>query len=283
MGGIKDLVPERKVRLSFTRKDYLHEVDVEEFREYFNKNLGKTIFEFDGNYYDIRTLNNRICLSMCLQCHKFMTDYCCGGQPYSIEEDREEYIKSILPSIIDSYPIYQKESLVESINDYGGFITSGGSFITNSEEDCIFSYTNEDGSKCCGLHKYALNNNIDVYSIKPIACSLFPLDILDLSDGSKFIFCCDDDIMFDRWEDTYYNHTNICTTPKVLSFIKEGKVGDSINKDFVYDEDAMRLFLNASYKPAYIEQKDILVKLFGEQCIKFISDKSEELFGKISE
>lgn len=43
-----------------------------------------------------------------------------------------------------------------------------------------------DGEEGCGIHKYALDNSIDPFVLKPIGCSLFPLGFSFIKSGDSY-------------------------------------------------------------------------------------------------
>lgn len=58
---------------------------------------------------------------------------------------------------------------------------------------CAWSFLDERGAILCGIHGYALENELDVFAIKPKLCFLFPLLVQDLADGTWMLTVLDDE------------------------------------------------------------------------------------------
>ncbi|MDO7486841.1 hypothetical protein Q5O89_15580 [Peribacillus frigoritolerans] len=123
---------------------------------------------------------------------------------------------------------------------------------------------------------------------------MYPLDMLDLTDGSKFVFGINEDTAIDvvktskglnlKSNNTGFSRWNsldlqfVCVNKKDRKHILETKEApNQLTKGSLPDN----VFLLDSYKPMYVQEKQALITLFGEDTYRFIMKKSEELFRDI--
>ena len=65
--------------------------------------------------------------------------------------------------------------------------------LAKREKRCTFSFVDERGAILCGIHGYALENNLDVHEVKPNLCFIFPMVVVDLMDDSFLLSVLDEE------------------------------------------------------------------------------------------
>ncbi|WP_178020986.1 hypothetical protein [uncultured Paenibacillus sp.] len=260
---------------------------------FLQNNYNKRVFEFKGNFFDLQSLNRLVNLD-CLNCHLAHTKLCCDGSPYPpLEEDVKRIVDrthEILKSELSNSK-YQEVS--EHIENSGGILNNVRSFITYCNK-CMFSIQlNDSGTYGCAIHSYALKNKLNYTSLKPTGCSMYPLDVLKLSDGNDFVFGIDTDTVteikyiegsdlieienenlgFSRWSqfDLDYICVNIAHRKNL---IKHGVTDSAVSKGSISED----IFIMHEYKPIYQQEKSLIIKLYGEETYDFLHSKSQELY-----
>ncbi len=114
---------------------------------------------------------------------------CCkyGDLGAPVSEEEEETIRNHLDKVA---PLLKKQNL----QLLRGGITEnykGNLHIAEVAENtpCPLSFTDDRGIILCSLHRYTLDNNLPLLSVKPLWCSLFPLIIKKNSSGGWLINC----------------------------------------------------------------------------------------------
>ncbi|TDK54748.1 DUF3109 family protein [Bacillus salipaludis] len=258
---------------------------------YIERNFNKTIFEYKGNLFDIKSLNRLVNLD-CLNCYYAHTRLCCEGSPYPpIKEDIKE-IEHIVDKIFrDTQSHEDYKQTKKHINNIG-LINQEGSFTSNCNKCIFFIRHDSAGNHVCAIHSFALKNNIDYTTLKPKGCMMYPIDMVDLTDGKRFIFGADEETVIDiiesedgsinmatdnkgfsRWNS--HDLQFICLNRKERKLILDTKRTQSIfGKSSLPDS----MFKLKDYIPAYMQEKNLLISLFGMDSYKFIEKKSNEIF-----
>ncbi len=189
----------------------------------------------------------------CLHCKLVHSTTCCeGGQPYSLEADNLNRLQTHAQAIIQKHldPTRQKEAQATGYME----TASSDSFsptIKGCDGDCFFLGKHGDQS-FCSIHRYALENKLSPWLLKPFSCSLFPLDIIQ--DGDKLLITAitPETASFSRWGKDYEHF--FCVN---IEKRKEAK----LNPQF---------FSLKSYKPAWTWSQELLELSFGKECIETI-------------
>lgn len=200
----------------------------------------------------------------CFNCQ----DPCCGDNPAVYEEQTRNFL-------IQNYEEYN------SMTKNGSFLQEFGyedgeiihcmkiepglvpeEFIDNEIEMCSCSYKPDNCSTLCSIHAIALNKGLgfkEIVDLKPLVCSLWPLEILVEDDMSLAYITLPDDF------------TN--------SFISEDfyKIA-CINKEFSSSALFRKMnpegFKSEEYKPFYLSYKETLIYGLGK---KFYNDLIKNL------
>lgn len=260
--------------------------------EYINSNLNKTIFEYNGNLYDIKSLNRLVNLD-CLNCHHAHTKLCCDGSPYPPLEEDKEKIHSNFELIMSQTMCEKDYIMIRNYIEENGLYNEYGSFNEYCGK-CIFSVKiNETGAYGCAIHSYAEKNNLDHTLIKPKGCMMYPLDVISFSDGSEFIFGTDEGTVtaitplndgsgyvtinddnkgFSRW--SQFDLEFICVNINYRkSIINSRQAPCDVSKGNLPDS----MFLLEGYRPIYEEEKKVIITLYGIEAYEFVKRKSIEL------
>ena len=102
---------------------------------------------------------------------------CCFRYVPHVKPAKMEKIVGCFPTVVN---------YTDSIREDDGFINvfeewDDGSYRidVNADEACIFTYMLPSGEKLCSLHSAAFDLQLSPVAIKPSACSLWPLILLD--------------------------------------------------------------------------------------------------------
>ncbi|MED4046606.1 hypothetical protein ABEY65_23035 [Priestia aryabhattai] len=264
------------------------------FNSYLKKNLNVTVFEFEGNLFDIRTLNRPVNLD-CMNCHLAHTKGCCDGSPYPPLEEDIDVVSNKINVILKEAQSRSDYLKAKTLIKEQGLLDNRGSFITNCGK-CIFSTKLSDSdTHVCSIHSYALNRDIDYTLLKPKGCMMYPLDSIVLSNGKHFIFGIDDESAtqivectneeekffriaeenkgFSRWNNNDLEY--ICVNKKHRQLIHETRKDQS---DFSKGTLPDNVFELKNYMPIYKQEKKLLTRLYGKEAYNFIESKSMEIF-----
>jgi Fe-S-cluster containining protein len=119
------------------------------------------INKINTNIFNIKYNSN------CLTCD-FCDDYCCS---HGVDIDIEN-VKRILKFKTELENISSTDWFFDNYNIDDEFPGKLFTRIKTKNNKCVFYNFKERG---CLIHKFCLENNIDVYYLKPITCSLFPI------------------------------------------------------------------------------------------------------------
>lgn len=65
--------------------------------------------------------------------------------------------------------------------------------LAKRKRRCTFSFLDDGGAIRCGIHGWALENGVDVHTVKPKLCFLFPLLVQDMQDGTSLLTVIDEE------------------------------------------------------------------------------------------
>lgn len=224
-------------------------------RQYIQQNLRKSIHFIEDHQLLIdENLMTPMNLD-CFHCHEVHGHNCCeGGQPYSMEgknlELFEEHAFSILKEFNrDNRYLYAKEK--------GIFEKTRGTnyypCIRIFQGNCLFLVELDD-QYLCAIHRYALNHEIDPYTLKPFSCSLFPLEMIQVDKNLLITALTRKTEPFSRWGN-YYRKNYSC-----------------INSSLLPKRYAMNYFLTENAKPAWLWAKDLLCAHLGTKTVEKIEN-----------
>ncbi len=129
---------------------------------------------------------------------------CCieGDDGAPLEEEEVKIIEDLLPIIWDDLT----EKSRELINKQGvSYIDSDGEPVTSivNGEECVFTYTDEQGQCKCAIEKAYREGKTDFY--KPISCHLYPVRLQK----------------YEEYTAVNYHHWSVCNCARKLG----GKLG----------------------------------------------------------
>ncbi len=113
----------------------------------------------------------------CFECTKLYQYGCCCGSPCNLGSRNRKNFDKHLINIEEAVRAYD-QGTYEKILSKGGFIASDGS-INACDGHCAL-LVEEEGVYKCIAHSYALKRDIPVYSICPLSCLMYPLEIIEL-------------------------------------------------------------------------------------------------------
>lgn len=249
-------VPKTKER---SAKKYFKKIDsLETYINFQGKNLPATV---DFNIF------TKLSNFDCFNCQ----DPCCGDNPVVFSKKTRDFLLenfkkydnlTKIPSILTNLGLSQEE-IIESMEKDPGLIPD--EFIENEINMCSCSYKPDNCSTLCSIHSIALEKKLsfkDIVELKPLVCSLWPLEILAEDDLSKVYITLPDDFTNNFISEDYYNIPciNLDFTSSPL-FRRENPAG----------------FIEENYKPFYIAYKDTLIYALGEKFYYDIVQKIQEV------
>ncbi len=102
---------------------------------------------------------------------------CCFRYVPHVKPAKMEKIVGCFPTVVN-----YTESIIEDdefINVFEEWEDGSYRIDANADEACIFTYLLPSGEKLCSLHSAAIDLQLSPVAIKPSACSLWPLILLD--------------------------------------------------------------------------------------------------------
>lgn len=102
---------------------------------------------------------------------------CCSCYVPHVKSAKLETIVGCFPAVVN-----YTDSIVEDdefINVFEEWEDGTHRIDANASEACIFTYLLPSGEKLCSLHSAAIDLQLSPVTIKPSACSLWPLILLD--------------------------------------------------------------------------------------------------------
>lgn len=203
----------------------------------------------------------------CFNCQ----DPCCGDNPVVFSKKTRDFLKknyerfnemTKLPAILEDFGLSQKD-IQESLTNDSGLIPD--EFIDNEINMCSCSYKPDNCSTLCSIHAIALENELSfqkIVNLKPLVCSLWPLEILVEDDMSKVYITLPDDFTNNFISEDYYNIAciNLDFTTSPL-FRRDNPLG----------------FNEENYIPFYEVYRDTLISTLGEKFYNDIVQKIQEV------
>ncbi|MEW9668406.1 DUF3109 family protein [Ammoniphilus sp. 3BR4] len=238
--------------LYFGTQDALSKKEAFHFKKYFKKNSFFTVGEFviDPAIFTKVNLD-------CMSCHLVHSSTCCeGGQPYSTDRESEKKLDKAAPFIIQQYldEKRQREARESGFKE----VTATGPLaptIKLCEGNCFF-YVKGDKESYCSIHRYALDHHMSPLELKPMSCSLFPLDVIQMDSELFITAITPETAVFSRWGYEYEEH--LCVNMKKREEISSPH------------------FSLKDYRPAWEWCMDLLKQTFGEELIDTISKIKEQ-------
>ncbi|MGL4254494.1 MAG: hypothetical protein ACRCU6_05065 [Fusobacteriaceae bacterium] len=203
----------------------------------------------------------------CFNCQ----DPCCGDNPVVFSDKTRDFLlenfekydnKTKIPSILENFGLSSKE-ITESIKNDPGLIPE--EFLENEIDMCSCSYKPDNCSTLCSIHGIALEKNMtfeQIIGLKPLVCSLWPLEILSEDDLSRVFITLPDDFTNNFITEDYYNIAciNLDFTSSPF-FRRSNPVG----------------FEEKNYVPFYLAYKDTIIFTLGENFYNDIVKKIQEV------
>lgn len=150
---------------------------LEELKGYLLKRK-MSMIEKDNQLFllDEAALKHEINLN-CFACTKLYRYGCCCGSPCNIgPRNRKVFDRHLLN--IEQEVKACDEKTYKKILDKGGFVASDGS-INECNGHCAL-LVEEEGIYKCIAHSYALKRDIPIYTLCPLSCLMYPLEIIEL-------------------------------------------------------------------------------------------------------
>lgn len=239
-------------------------------RKYFKQiDSVETFIEFEGREIKA-TVDFNIFTKLsnfdCFNCQ----DPCCGDNPVIFSDKTRKFIlenivkydgMTKIPSILGTAGLSLKQ-IEKSIESDPGLIPD--EFIGDWIDMCSCSYKPDNCSTLCSIHSIALEKNMtfkEIVKLKPLVCSLWPLEILTEDDLSRVYITLPDDFTNNFISENYYNIA-------------------CINLDFtsshLFRRDNPMGFESEKYIPFYKAYKDTLILALGEKFYNDIIRKIQE-------
>lgn len=240
--------------LYFGTQDELSKKEAFHFKKYCKRTA---LFSF-GRFIIDPAINTLVNLD-CMNCHQVHPMTCCeGGQPYSTDRASEERLKKAAPSIIGLY-LNEKQQEEAAERGYMEDYSAGplSPTIKLCEGNCFF-YVKGEQESYCSIHRYALDHHLSPLELKPMSCSLFPMDIIQMDSQLFFTAITPDTASFSRWGSEYEDH--LCINRK-----KREDAAMSAN-----------VFSLGDYRPAWQWCRDLLQQTFGNELIESILAINEQ-------
>lgn len=201
----------------------------------------------------------------CFHCQ----DDCCGDNPMIYEKKTRKFILDNLKEynnltknidILEEMGLETKE-IKDSIKK--DKCMAPEDFIECEIKNCTCSYKKDNATTLCSIHSIALNKNLDfkeIVDLKPLVCSLWPLEILVEDDMSVAYITLPDDFTNGFTAEDYYKiaciNYDLSTSPIFRRYNPEG-------------------FEEKDYKPFYKAYRDTLKYGLGERFYNDIMKKLE--------
>ncbi len=194
----------------------------------------------------------------CFNCQ----DNCCGGNPSIFEnhtrnfilKNYDEYnIKTKNNDILEEFGL-TKDEIITSIKEDEVIVPF--EFAEDEISNCSCSYKPNNSCILCSVHSIALEQQLspkDIIDLKPLICSLWPLEILVEDDDSKVYITLPDDF------------TNSFTRE---DFYKIACINFSYSESPIFKRINPEGFDEKDYTPIYDTYKDTLIYGLGEQFYK---------------
>lgn len=196
----------------------------------------------------------------CFACTKLYQYGCCCGSPCNLGPSSRKVFDKHLLNIEEEVKAYD-ERTYKKILAKGGFVASDGS-INECDGHCAL-LVEEEGVYKCVAHSYALKRDIPIYTLCPLSCLMYPLEIIELITNKQrkillLTAVVNEDFAhrFGRWGS--YNTLEVELR--------------CINKEAHND-----VFKEEDYKPVYKVNKGLLCHEFGSTFYKSLEEVLQNL------
>lgn len=241
--------------LYFGTQDELSKKEAFHFKKYSKR---ATFFPF-GRFVIDPAIFTEVNLD-CMNCHRVHSLTCCeGGQPYSTDRESEEKLKKAAPYIIHQY-LDENRQQEAAESGYMEEFAAGplSPAIKLCEGNCFF-YVKGEKESYCSIHRFALDHHLSPLELKPMSCSLFPLDIIQMDSKLFITAITPETASFSRWGYEYEEH---------LCINRKKREAAEISADY---------FSLVHYRPAWQWCRDLLQQTFGDGLIEGITELNREL------
>lgn len=137
----------------------------------------------------------------CWNCRSVHRETCCeGGQPYSVEKWQIPIIEREIPEISKRLTDEQvkKSLLKDGVWDERELAGT----IRMRHGNCLF-YQENNGRYGCAIHAYTEERGLDVHTLKPFSCQLYPIDLIDTGEHILLTAVTEETSSFSRWGTDY--------------------------------------------------------------------------------
>ena len=170
---------------------------------------------------------------------------CCGGYAPRISSKEKERIDTILPEIMERFPAVKE--LVEEEEGYYEWDEEYDRVLARPTEGwCIFMAKDptEFGFHACMLHIFCKEKGLDPFLYKPSACLMFPLVLMDVDEDENIMLVSkhSHEVSSVGEDDDGYLELTCCSPNRLAK------------------------------RPLYLEMKDTLVYMFGEEVWQKLRD-----------
>lgn len=151
--------------------------DLTDFKKYLGeRELG--VIEYKERMYlvDLENLKHKINLN-CFECTKKHQYGCCCGSPCDMSRHNKDNFDVHEAAIAEEVKALDAKEY-QMIKETGGFVFLDGT-INECNGHCALLVHHEGTYKCIA-HKYALENNIPIYTLCPLSCLMYPLEMMTL-------------------------------------------------------------------------------------------------------
>lgn len=249
-------VPKTKERLA---RKYFKQIDTLE-----------TVIKFEGREIPATVDFNIFTKPSNFDCFNCQ-DPCCGDNPVIFSDKTRDFLLKNLekydsmtkiPSILEESGLSSDE-VTESIEKEPGLVPD--EFIENEIDMCSCSYKPNNCSTLCSIHSIALEKNMtfqEIVELKPLVCSLWPLEILAEDDLSRVFITLPDDFTNNFITEDYYNIACINMDFTASPFFRRS------NPDGFKEKD---------YTPFYLAYRDTIIFTLGENFYNDVVKKIQEV------
>lgn len=199
----------------------------------------------------------------CFNC----SNNCCADSPSKLGEKAKKFLfdnKNEFEKITKNMEIaeeldYEAEELLEELRTE----ESGREIIREIEdatEMCFYAYKKDNKTTLCSIHSMCLDKKMsskEICSVKPLVCSLWPMEILSEEDNSMLYITLPDDFTNSFTIEDYYQIP-------------------CINEELVYSALFRRKNpegFTGEYKPIIETYKETIINCLGEDVYRKIKEK----------
>ncbi len=249
----------------------LSQSEIYQCRIYIRKHRGKRVISFHNFFIDLEALSGLFNLD-CSNCHLAHFHSCCEkGRPLAPGKETIKQLTPHVETIVERYLTsshekqWRKEGFIErseKTDYYDNFSLCG--------EDCFF-YAKEQ-EHFCSIHRYAIEQQLPLTSLKPMACSMYPIDLIEI-DGCILITALHPETLsFCRWGEEYYKDF-LCAN---VQYREDSMNGNQESRENMRQSIPESIFRLDHYKPAYVWEKETIEHFCGKEVYEWIDTKIKE-------